>query len=226
MVFARTKNKKRKLNKKLKIVLVLFSIISFIALINLYFVTYVNPVITSFCKVTVENLTVKAITSAVNEVIGGGSIYNELIEITLDDEKNVKSIVTNSVAINKLSHKLLEVGQSKLELIGETGVPIALGYFTGIPLFSGRGPNINIKVMPVGSLDIEFTSNFKSCGINQTNHQIILNLKSSVSLILPANNTTIETTTDVVVGESVIVGKIPNVYLNSNTVDNLLNLVP
>jgi len=183
MIYVKSQKLKKKKSKKFKILLSIFCVILSFALINLYFVTYVNPIIISLSEVNVQNLALNAVNSAISEVLNGSSMYNELVEVVHDNEGNVQSILTNSVAINKLSHRLLESGQSKLEIIGKTGIPIALGNFTGIPLLAGRGPDINIKVLPVGSMNAEFISKFKSAGINQTNHQIVVRLTSVVSLI-------------------------------------------
>lgn len=226
MIYAKKVKLKKKKSKKFKFLLSIFCIIGIFLLLNLYFVTYVNPIIVSLSEVNVQNLALKAANSAVSEVLNGASMYNELVEIVHDEEGNVKSVLTNSVAINKLSYKLLESGQNKLEIIGETGIPIPIGNFTGIPLFSGRGPSVNIKVLPVGSMYAEFLSKFRSAGINQTSHQIIVKLTSVVSLILPTFSKDITTVNELIICEGIIVGKVPEVYLSSNKIGDLLNLVP
>ncbi len=226
MIYAKQCKKQRKSRKKLKIMLIVASIVSIFALINLYFRKVVNPMIFDNSKIIVQNMTINAMNSAIGDVLGGASIYNDLIEVKYDTNGDVKAILSNPVAINKLNHKLMESGQRKLEMFAETGILVPLGNFTGIPLLSGRGPKINIKVVPVGSMNIEFLNTFSSCGINQTRHQIYIKISTVVDLILPAKNLEILTTDDLVICETIIVGKVPDVYLNSNKVGELINLVP
>ena len=68
-----------------------------------------------------------------------------------------------------------------------------------------------------------FTSSFHSAGINQTNHSLYINLYASVSLILPAYHSTVDSVTEFLVAESIINGEVPDVYLGSN---NTIQLVP
>ena len=146
--------------------------------------------------------------------------------ITRDDTGNVIYISTNSLQINLLARQLVKSAQEKLENLGAKGINIPLGTFTGMPIFVGRGPNINIKLLPIGSISCKFNSEFINAGINQTNHKIYLTVTSKVSVILPTANQTVQTTTQIMIAESIIVGKIPDTYLNSASLDDMLNLIP
>ena len=81
-------------------------------------------------------------------------------------------------------------------------------------------------MLPIGNITCKFTSEFKSAGINQTNHKLYLTVNSNVSVILPIENQIIQTQTQIMIAESIIVGKIPQTYLNSSSVDEMLNLIP
>lgn len=146
--------------------------------------------------------------------------------INRDSEGNVTHISTNSLQINILARELAKAAQDKLEDLGSKGIDIPIGTFTGMPIFVGRGPDINIKLLPIGSISCKFNSEFINAGINQTNHKIYLTVVSKVSVILPTANQTIETTTQIMIAESIIVGKIPDTYLNSASLDDMLNLIP
>lgn len=211
---------------KLKIGLFSCVILFVIIFIIIYLNNVVNPVIIESSSAKTRSLSQKAVEEAIYETIKDSAIYDTLIMISRDADGNVVYISANSLQINMLARELARVAQEKLENLGSHGIDIPIGTFTGMPIFVGRGPNINIKLLPIGSISCKFSSEFINAGINQTNHKIYLTVTSKVSVILPTANQTIETTTQIMIAESIIVGKIPDTYLNSSSIDDMLNLIP
>lgn len=216
--------KKRSFKARLNIALLCFFLA--IVLILLYLNFVVNPVIIDATESKVRSLTQKAVGTAIHEVIKGNSIYDELVTITRNNEGDIAMISSNAFKINILSRELLDNAQKKLDLMGEQGVDVGLLTFTGLPIFANRGPQVNIKMLPIGTIYTRFRSEFSSAGINQTNHKIYLVAETNVSIILPTANKKVQTITEILITESIIVGKIPEVYLNSNNLDEMLNLIP
>jgi sporulation protein YunB len=132
----------------------------------------------------------------------------------------------DSIQINLLTRSLTKLAQNNLEQIGSNGIDIPLGSFSGMPILVGRGPTVNIKLVPIGSITSDFSSEFTTAGINQTNHRIYVTVVANVSVVLPTSNQTIQTSTQVLICENIIIGEIPSTYLNSNSLDEMLNLVP
>ena len=60
-----------------------------------------------------------------------------------------------------------------------------------------------------GNVSADFNSSFESAGINQTKHQIYLDVKTSVYSFLPGFRTTTDVETNILVAETVIVGAVP-----------------
>lgn len=217
---------KRRKPIKLKIGIFISIIFIIILFIILYLNYIVNPVIIEYSIAKTRSLSQKAVEEAVYQTINQGFIYDDLINITHDENGDVIYISTNSLQINLLARDLAKNSQKQLETMGNTGIDIPLGTFTGMPIFVGRGPEINIKLLPIGSISCKFSSEFLDAGINQTNHKIYLTVTTNVSIILPTANETVQTTSQLMIAESIIVGKIPDTYLNSSSIDDMLNLVP
>lgn len=220
--------KNNKLNMPFKFKIGIFFCVTILVVIFLF--TYlndvVNPVIIESSSAKTRSLSQKAVEQAIYDIIKDNTVYDNLIMINRDSEGNVTHISTNSLQINILARELAKAAQDKLEDLGSKGIDIPIGTFTGMPIFVGRGPDINIKLLPIGSISCKFNSEFINAGINQTNHKIYLTVVSKVSVILPTANQTIETTTQIMIAESIIVGKIPDTYLNSASLDDMLNLIP
>ncbi len=193
----------------------------------LYLNYVVNPVIIHMSEAKVKSLATKAVGSAIYEIVSGeNDIYSGLIKFVYNDSKEIETIQVDSIEINLLTRSLTRLAQSNLEQIGNNGIDIPIGSFSGMPIFVGRGPTVNVKLIPIGSISSSFSSEFTSAGINQTNHKIYVTLTANVSVVLPMANKTIQTSTQVLICESIIIGDIPSTYLNSNSLDEMLNLLP
>jgi sporulation protein YunB len=203
---------------------VFLAFIFFLALIAFNTVT---PIIVATAEAKIKSLSTMAINSAIFEVMSMGVKYNDLITITKDDAGKIQLIQANAVLINRLAQDTARTSELQLSKIGEQGINIPIGTLSGLTIFTGQGPSIVVKVVPAGSVVCEFMSEFENAGINQTRHKIYLEVVTAVLVVLPANNLTIYTNTQVLVAESIIVGEVPNTYLSMDSIGgSRYNLVP
>ena len=110
--------------------------------------------------------------------------------------------------------------------LGKHGLPIQIGTFSGVPFLIGRGPTINLNLVPISVVSGKFDSEFSSVGINMTKHTLFLYINVHVSVVLPIQAYDIYSTNQVLLGESIIMGKVPEVYLQGGGLGKSLNLVP
>ena len=66
----------------------------------------------------------------------------------------------------------------------------------------------------LSSSTASFRSELTAAGINQTRHQIFLELNVQLSFLLPWRDMDTSVQTEVLVSETVIVGKVPASYMN------------
>ena len=79
----------------------------------------------------------------------------------------------------------------------------------------GLGPTLKVHAMTVGTVDGEFFSEFTSAGVNQTLHRICLKLTVPLTLMLPGGAVETVSETELCVAETVIVGQVPQAYLDA-----------
>jgi len=225
MVISLRKLKNKIKNNKKKF-LITITVILVIVICYSFFSLLINPVLVNTIELRAKSISTRAMNSAVSDVIMNSIVYDDLINIVTDELGNISMIQANTLEINNLSKDLAQTTEIKIDEYGKNGVGIALGSFTGIPLFVGMGPEIKLRVTPIGSVYSSFSSEFESAGINQTVHRIYLNINASVGVVLPLYTKKFTTTQHVLIAESIIVGSVPEVYLYSDTLDSLLNFVP
>ena len=215
--------KKRK-RKRRRIVTILLLLIILI-LIFTFFNMYVKPVIINVSEAKVKSLSTQAINSAVQSVINNTNVYDNIIDVVLDSNGKITMFQVNSLEINKLSKEIGKVAQQNMELVSSRGIDIPLGTLSGIAIFVGTGPNINFHINPIGTIQSHFNSEFTTAGINQTNHRIYLTMTASISIVLPTSTRMVTTNSHILMCESIIVGEVPDTYLYSSSLDEMLNLI-
>lgn len=195
-----------------------------VASIFLYIFCVINPIVKEATWASIYSLSTSAVSDAVYDVIAEENLqYEDLVEISYDNNNEISLISIDTVLVNNLARRFYQVAQVYLDRMGDNGLDIAIGTFTGLPFLVGVGPTINIKLVQIGAMTSCFKSKFTSAGINQTNHSLYIELHASVSLVLPTYSSTVDSVTEFLVTESVIVGDVPEVYLGS---DNTITLAP
>jgi sporulation protein YunB len=152
--------------------------------------------------------------------------YDDLVKITRNEAGDIVAVAANPLKINKIARDTASISQSNLKNLSLNGIPIPLGALTGIEAFAGLGPSIHFRIIPVSSVSCGFSSIFESVGINQTKHSIYLNIVADISIVMPSKTENFAVATDILVGESVIVGTVPDAYLQSDIFGNKADLTP
>ena len=138
--------------------------------------------------------------------------YSSFVLVTRDAEGNVLSMQADAQKINLLARQTVALTMANLNAACEEGVAIPLGAFSGIELLAGAGPDIHFKLIPVGNVSCTFRSSFAGAGLNQSLHSVYMDVTAEVSLVMPSGTRNVSAQTEILVCESVIVGKIPEVY--------------
>ena len=86
------------------------------------------------------------------------------------------------------------------------------GNFTGNSLLAGCGPNVKVKVIPIGTVKTDFKTEFVSAGINQTRHRVYLRVYCTMYVAAPLVGNEIVVNNGVVVAETVLIGDVPEFY--------------
>ncbi len=137
--------------------------------------------------------------------------YEDFALIQKDTGGKVSAIFIDSIKLNLIASELvMTIIESIREIeYGEFAIPIGNAFNSR--LFSGRGPKIKIRVVPLGTVASDIKSVFKSAGINQSLHRILLEFRVCVSLMTPFYDSSSEFTASLCIAETVIVGEVPNV---------------
>lgn len=214
---------------KPKLVRVVIAILIFVAAFifcTAYFRKNIVPTVMGTSVAQVRAIATNAVNIAATSVINDGITYDELFEVKYNDAGDVSMIRANSPKINAIAREIANLAQANLDSLGAQDISIAVGTFTGLALLTGFGPDVTIKIVPIGTANCDFVSYFQSAGINQTSHKIYIDVYADINIITPIDEPTVRIKAEVLVCENVIVGKVPDTYLSMNDISDLLNLNP
>ncbi|KAF5056233.1 Sporulation protein YunB [anaerobic digester metagenome] len=174
--------------------------------------------LTQLATTRVTNMVNRIVTQAVNETIDSGEIkYDDLISFEKDNDGKITAVKSNMPEFNRLQSKILNVVLERISEVSTKDLSIPVGSLTGVNLLAGRGPMVTVRMQSVGSSTAHLTNQFVSAGINQTKHQILLEVDVSVAILLPGFRTATQVSNAFTVAETVIVGTVPETYTYFNS---------
>jgi sporulation protein YunB len=163
----------------------------------------------------VNYLASTAIHDAIGKGLGEGVYgYDSLIAFEKDSAGRITALKTDMLAVNRMKSYITGNVLEAIKNIGTSELGIPFGNLIGGELFSGRGPHIPVRIVPVGSVNAEFSNVFSSAGINQTRHQIMMTVNADLSILTLGDSEETRVSVQVSVAETVIVGSVPDSYAN------------
>lgn len=174
-----------------------------------------RPTVITIAKSQANLLVNDAVSRAVQQKVAEENVrYQDMIEIHKDSSGRIVMMQANTVRINQLATDITIEVDKELREIEHEELKVSLGQAVGSHILANYGPRINVSILPVGSVNVLVTDKFDTSGINQTRHQISLDVKTKLAIAIPFYENTIDIHTIVPLTESVIVGEVPETWVS------------
>lgn len=199
-----------------RLALVIFLVALLILILTLtVFERSLKPTIRELAVVKARSAATEAVNKAIKEMLTDSVDYQELIYIEKDTSGRIVLMQPNIVRINKLaSDTTLAINDSLKDLVDEQFF-IPIGQVLGSQLLANYGPRIGVSIYPIGTVQTNVFDRFEEAGINQTRHRLYLDVQSQVKVVVPLITSNTKVTAKVPITETIIVGEVPRVYVNS-----------
>ena len=185
---------------------------------GLYISAQMRPLLENLATARVSSAVTRIVSEAVYEAIENGEIqYDGLVTLEKDSQGKVTAVRSNMAAFNHLQSEILDTILTRVGQVSARELSIPIGTLTGSALLAGRGPRITVRMESLGTSEARFENACTSAGINQTRHQIMLNVDVYVSVLLPGFTTATKVSNSFSVAETVIVGAVPDTYTYFST---------
>lgn len=188
-------------------------IVMVVVVCSVWLVMVVNPVVFNYAAAVLDAVAVQAVNQGIADVVNADT-YSSLTDIRRDANGTITSINADAVAMNFLAVEVSSRAQTYLEKMSHEGVPVPLGTFSGIPFLVGKGFPVQLDLKLVGAVNCNFLSEFKTAGINQTEHKITLRSLVTVDVVLPLCTKRTNVAVDMLFADSIIVGQVPEFLMS------------
>lgn len=199
-------------NKKsfLKIIFVglLLSIVCLV-----FFEIRAKPVIIEVAVTQAENIASSIIEDAIISVLReNGVTYSSLVDIEKDEDGRVTTVKADTIKMNLLKSEIgAEISKEILETDSRE-ISIPFGTIIGISALSGKGPKIKTTVTLTSNVTSTINNTFTSSGINQTLHEIYVNVNATIYVVMPKNTAIAEVNSNYCIAQTVIIGTVPETF--------------
>ncbi len=142
-----------------------------------------------------------------------GQENREYIHFEKDSAGAVTAIVTDTAQVNilcsELLHALIDASSGD-----DLTVRIPLGNLLGVSMLLGKGPRIPMKLTMLTSSQVSFQNVLSDAGINQTKHQLLLEVVVNANVLLPWEIRSTRVKSEVLVAETIVIGHVPDTYVH------------
>ena len=196
---------------RLILVLLLMTVILFLMVRSRY-----RDVIRELAETQVKNTTSDLTNDAIAKQIAEGIIqYDRIVYFEKDLEGRITALKTNMSEVNRLKTDILNIINDEILSLDTSDIGIPVGSLFLPEFLSGRGPTIPVHILSIRNSDATFVSDFSQAGINQTLHQLAMEVSVDVAVLVLGQTSSFTITSEVVVAETVIVGSVPNTFLQT-----------
>lgn len=184
-----------------------------------------RPLVQSYGYMSARRSAMLAVHNGVEEVLSSQKTeYDDLVDIVRSEDGRVLSAQAKVGTINRLKAAVTKAVTAHLQEREKQKVSIPLGSLLGGSFFTGRGPFLPITVHTSGVVISELCGEFNDAGINQTNHRLSLDMTVMMTAVLPMERVSIELKTNFLVGETVLVGEVPQTVLQVDLGEGLQSI--
>ena len=177
----------------------------------------IRPMLRTIAEIQVVNAASSALAGAVNRQMAEGTAdYGGLISFEKDENGQITAMRTDTGQIARLK---AEVFTALDDLVAEVeirdlGVPLGSLFLPSF--FAGRGLRLPVKVVTLNMANADFYSSFTDCGINQSLQKVWITFTVNITFLTPAGMQATDVTSDVILAETVLLGRVPETFLQLN----------
>ncbi len=174
----------------------------------------VRPIVIDMAGANATNAVTRVVNDAVSETLVTEAIsYPDMVTLQTDASGQITALTSNFSVLNGLRTRILGRILEQVDSLDNSELGVPLGNLLGPVSLSGRGPILPVSVLSATSAEGRFRNEFTSAGINQSYHRVVLDVEVTVRLLIPGGRVETQITVPVSVAETVIVGKVPDSYL-------------
>lgn len=211
------RNRSDKLSKSKKMVVALCFTAAVIIITFVYIEKrvekYSAEMSTYYCQRQISEAISKAVSSVLEST---GADYSDLSTDIYDESGRFVSSEICTKNVNILQSMIVSEINENIGKLSKNEIEISAGTLSGLYLLHGYGPDVRLRLVPVGSARTELKSGFESAGINQLCHKISIDIIAEARTIFYSGSEAVSVSMNFILGENIISGEVPDGFIIKN----------
>lgn len=202
--------KKRRRRRLLLLVLLLL-----ITALALWVQLHLAPYIREVSRNQAINAASDALTQAVGVMLRSGDAdFSRVIVLEKDVQGHITALRTDMTQVERMKLVVLDALDGLIDQINTQQLGVPLGTLLLPDLLAGTGPVLPVRAVRLLMSNVDFFSDFEEAGINQTLQTVKVRFTICLTILTTVGYETIDVQSDVMVAQTVIVGTVPETYVN------------
>ena len=177
----------------------------------------IRPLVIRCAVSYAESMFLRSADRAVVQILSEENIgYADIVRLSRNADGAVTSVETDIVKIDTLKCRISDALSQMIAGQEYYEVAIPLGALFSKTLIDGWGPKIRFKMQLTATARVNFSHEFKSEGINQVLHLVMVDMDVSGSLVVLGHNRGLDASTSVFAAQTLIVGNVPGAFTEVN----------
>lgn len=173
----------------------------------------IEPNLEDVSKLRAEAVVSRTINRALADLFQETDPQEELFTVKTGKDGALAMVQADSLKINLLMSSLSMNLQDAFRQMEREQYEVPAGALLGSKILSQTGPFLTVEIMPMSVSSMDFRTEFASQGINQTKYKIYIELDCRIKVLAPFCSRIFHTTSTVLVAEAVILGEVPESYV-------------
>ena len=204
-------SRKKRRRRRIILIVLLLVVTGLILLVELH----LSPYIRELARNQAVNAASNAITDAVGEMLRREDTdFSRVIVLEKDVQGQITALRTDMGQVERLKVEVLGILGGLIAEINTQQLGIPLGNLLLPDLLAGTGPVLPVKAVSLTMSNADFFSDFTEAGINQTLQTLKVKFTISLTILTTVGYETVDVDSDVMVAQTVIVGTVPETYVN------------
>ncbi len=204
-------SRKKRRRRRIILIVLLLVVTGLILLVELH----LSPYIRELARNQAVNAASNAITDAVGEMLRREDTdFSRVIVLEKDVQGHITALRTDMGQVERLKVEVLGILGGLIAEINTQQLGIPLGNLLLPDLLAGTGPVLPVKAVSLTMSNADFFSDFTEAGINQTLQTLKVKFTISLTILTTVGYETVDVDSNVMVAQTVIVGTVPETYVN------------
>ena len=174
----------------------------------------IEPNMDDVSQLKAKAMVTEIVSQTMEEELADQNYGDNLFVVKTGENGEIQMVQSNTGLINGLVSSFASALQEKYNSAEPQDMKLSYGTLIGSKVLSQTGLSVNIRILPLSVAECDFETEFESQGINQTKYKIYVTIETNVRVLQPFSSNSFKVKNKVLIAETVIVGDVPDSYVN------------